>query len=110
MISLFRPLHFEQKEGVSTVVLWLCELFDQQYSFRVTLSQIEHALGESARVTYVLPPEQSAEDFVEGSFNWGNRSYSLYFERSLGYMQFSSPLQANMEALQGKLSSSTTVR
>jgi hypothetical protein len=35
-----------------------------------------------------LPPEEPEEDFVFGRFTWDGREFSLYYERSLGYMQF----------------------
>ena len=109
MISLLQPLHVEYKDDTFSVVLCLCEPFNQQFSFRATLSQIEQILCMSAQVAYSLPPEQPEEDFVEGSFCWECRDFSLYFERSLGYMQFSSPIQADAQALQLALSPNTTV-
>ena len=43
------------------------------------------------------------EDFVLGKFAWGGREFSLYFERSLGYMQFFSPSSVDVQALQSAL-------
>lgn len=99
MVPLLQPLQFESKQGVAHLVLWLCEPFDMHYSFRAALVHIEHALGEPTSVTYALPPEEPGEDFVDGQFVWANRGFGLYYERSLGYMQFSSSSMSDVEAL-----------
>ena len=49
------------------------------------------------------------EDFVDGLFRWGSRQFALYYERSLGYLQFSSESLPDMEALYAALSLVTRV-
>jgi hypothetical protein len=50
-----------------------------------------------------LPPEEPEEDFVFGRFRWDGREFSLYYERSLGYMQFSSSSATDVQALYSAL-------
>ncbi len=69
-------------------MLWLCEPFDSQFSFRVPIAQLQEILDASAPATITLPPEEPQEDFVDGVLIWGTRRFDVYFERSLGYMQF----------------------
>ena len=103
MIALQQPLQLDQCDGDSLLILWLCDPFDEHYSFRVALSEIEHALSMLGPVSYTLPPEEPMEDFVFGKFAWDGREFSLYFERSLGYMQFSSPSSVDVQTLQSAL-------
>ena len=103
MIALQRPLQLDQCDGDSLLILWLCDPFDEHYSFRVALSEIDHALSILGPVSYTLPPEEPMEDFVFGKFVWGDREFSLNFERSLGYMQFSSPSSVDVQTLQSAL-------
>ena len=99
MIALQQPLEVKNRDAETCLVLWLCDPFDEHYSFRTALSHVERALSASAPVSYSLPPEAPMEDFVFGEFAWGGREFSLYFERSLGYMQFSSPSPTDVQAL-----------
>ena len=84
-------------EGGARLVLWLCEPFDFEYSFRDFLAQTMRSL--SGPVSYQLPQAQSMEDFVEGPFSWAGNEFAVYFEHSLGYMQFSSASSAATRAL-----------
>ncbi len=99
MVQLQRPLKIEHRNGVACLTLWLCEPFDCQYSFRSTLCQVEQALAKSAPATHTLPPEESDEDCLEGELTWGSRTFSIYFEHALGYMEFSSPSVADVQEL-----------
>jgi hypothetical protein len=90
MIELRLPLQIENNAEGACLVLWLCEPFDSQFSFRVPIAEIREILGASAPTTIELPPEEPDEDFVDGRLLWGPRDFELYFERSLGYLQFSS--------------------
>jgi hypothetical protein len=104
MISLLQPLELEYKNGTAGLMLWLCEALDTNYSFRSVLAEIENALGGAAFAAYKLPPEIPNEDFIDGSLDWGGRTYSIYFERMLGYMQFSSSSLSHVEALRDAIS------
>jgi len=86
------------------LVLWLCDMFDEAYSFRETLGHIQQVLGGTTQATYSLPREVPGEDCVEGRLIWEAREFSLYYERSLGYMQFSSKSSVEVEALSSALS------
>ena len=108
MIALQSPLKLDQCDGDTCVVLWLCDGCDDSYSFRVALSEIERALVAFGPTSHILPPEVPMEDFVEGTFTWAGRRFSLYFERSLGYMQFSSPSAPDVHALFSALSPAVT--
>ena len=110
MLTLLSPLKFETGDGRSAIVLWLCEPFDEHYSFRTALAELEQALGSSSDpATHELPEEWPMEDFVDGLFRWGSRQFALYYERSLGYLQFSSESLPDMEALYAALSLVTRV-
>jgi hypothetical protein len=100
-MQLLQPLQIERNADGGALVLWLCEPFDQRYSFRAALDEVEHALrfGSGTESVYDVPAEQPAEDFIEGSFTWGTRKFDLYYERSLGYMQISSAKVSDVEAM-----------
>lgn len=99
-LALLRPLQRDQRDGVASLTLWLCDPSDFEYSFRGALRRIENALATSAPTTHALPPEDANEDFVEGQLTWGSRAFSVYFEHALGYLEFSSYSLANVQALQ----------
>jgi hypothetical protein len=109
MLTLLQPLQLELKDGYASLVLWLCHGFDMTYSFRAALTEVASVLSGEELVSYTLPPEQPAEDFVEGSAFWGARTYSIYFERSLGYMQLSSPVLDHVQELYDRLSAQCVV-
>jgi hypothetical protein len=96
----------ERKGEISSLVLWLCEPFDPEFSFRPPLAQMEKRLMGVLE----LPAEEPEEDFVEGRLTWGQKVFSLYFERSLGYAEFSSPSHDDVEALLDALTSKISVR
>jgi hypothetical protein len=106
MVTLLSPLQIETRDGRFILILWLCQMFDEHYSFRDALSNIERALGSA---THELPREYQLEDFVDGLFRWGSRQFDLYYERSLGYLQFSSQSSSDLEALHAALSPITRV-
>ena len=111
MIALEQPLKIDSKEDQVGLVLWLDDaMCNDHYSFRATLSEIERFVGASAPASHELPAEYPMEDFVEGQFTWGGRVFSLYYERSLGYMQFSSSVPAHVEALRTALLPVTRVQ
>ena len=104
MITLHAPLKIEQCDAGTCLILWLCDMFDPHYSFRTALSQIERELSARGPASHTLPPEEPEEDFVFGAFRWGGREFSLYYERSLGYMQLSSSSAPDVHALHAALS------
>jgi hypothetical protein len=104
MIALRQPLKLEQRDADTCLILWLCEMFDPNYSFRVALSEIERELSAAGPASHALPPEEPEEDFVFGRFTWDGREFALYYERSLGYMQFSSSSATDVQALHAALS------
>ena len=104
MITLLAPLKIEQCDDGTCLILWLCDMFDPHYSFRTAFSQIERELSAGGATSHTLPPEEPEEDFVFGGFRWGEREFSLYYERSLGYMQFSSSSASDVQALHAALS------
>jgi hypothetical protein len=103
MIALLDPLHLEYRDGNANLILWLCDALDMEYSFRAVLSEIEKVLDGPNFIAYTLPPETPGEDFIDGSARWESRTYSIYFERMLGYMQFSSPELDHVRALHDSL-------
>ena len=104
MIALQQPLKLEQRDADTCLILWLCEGFDPNYSFRLALSEIERELSAAGSASHTLPPEEPEEDFVFGRFTWDGREFSLYYERSLGYMQFSSLSSTDVQVLHVALS------
>jgi len=82
-----------------TLLLWVCEPFDDAYSFRELFATITAALETKRDVDLTLPPEEPGEDFVDGTLRWGSTAYEVYFERSLGYVQFSSPSESSTREL-----------
>jgi hypothetical protein len=100
MLVQARPPLFECKDGVASLTLWLCECFDMSFSFREALLQIQCVLGGPTACSWDLPPELPCEDHAEGGFAWQDRRYSIYFERGLGYLQFSSRSPQHVQDLQ----------
>jgi hypothetical protein len=96
MPTLLRaPLIETQAGGRSALVLFVCEPFDEQFSFR--------ALFRELLLPVELPEEKSGEDFVHGQAHWSGTEYALYFERSLGYVQLESTNRQAIEALAASL-------
>ena len=97
------PLLCEPKVEVGardcTLVLFVCDCFDEGYSFRGLFAKFATVLRASREFTLSLPPETPAEDFVDGSMRWGSTTYDVYFERSLGFVTFSSPSQSTTREL-----------
>jgi hypothetical protein len=109
MIILRQPLQLEYNAEGACLVLWLCEPFDPEFSFRIPLARVQQILSVSAPTTMALPPEQRDEDFIDGRLVWGKRGFAVYFERSLGYAQFSSLSSEDVEALQEALAPNTSI-
>jgi hypothetical protein len=103
MIALQQPLQVQQRDADACLILWLCDMFDPIYSFRAALSEIERELSVSGPAAHTLPSEVPEEDFVFGQFTWDGHEFSLYYERSLGYMQFSSSSPTDVHALYSAL-------
>ena len=99
MIHLLSGPTLEFERDRWTLVLWVCDAFDDHYSFREVLAQITALLKTHREVDMTLPPEEPAEDFVDGALRWGSIEYELYFERSLGYLQFSTPVESSVRDL-----------
>jgi hypothetical protein len=95
MMIAQQPLQVSREAGSSSLVVWLCDPFDREFSFRARLAEIEKTLGAVVE----LPPEEVGEDFVEGRLIWAMKEFCLCFERSLGYAQFSSPSSEDVGAL-----------
>ena len=108
MISLLSEPQLEIDGHRSTLVLWACEAFDDEYSFRDLLTGITAVLEATRPVVLTLPPEQPREDFVEGGMRWGGTVYDVYFERSLGYLELSSVSESDLRELLGKLKNDLT--
>ena len=89
MIPLQSEPELKMKESGCTLLLWVCEPFDEQYSFRTLFAKIAAVLKENADFALSLPPEEPAEDFVHGVLRWRSTAYAVYFERSLGYVELS---------------------
>ena len=94
MIQLLSEPTLELERDQWTLVLWVCGWLDEDYSFRDLLAQITVSLKTKREVDMTLPPEEPAEDFVDGVLRWGSIEYQLYFERSLGYLQFSTAVES----------------
>ena len=103
MIVLIAPLQLDVKAEVTHLVLWCCAPFDESYSFRVTLASIDKILSRDGASCIELPEETVEEDFVNGRLTWKDSRFDVYFERSLGYLEFSSPTLSNVEALRAAL-------
>lgn len=107
MVELRYPQRVGYNAEGACLVLWLCEPFDSQFSFRVPIAEIQRVLAAAAPTSVVLPPEEPEEDFVKGRLLWGARDFELYFERSLGYLQLSSSSE-DIEALRKALKSGSS--
>jgi hypothetical protein len=99
MISLLSEPELKMEGPGSALVLWVCEPFDDGYSFRDLFAGLKSTLVRKRPVTLRLPPEEPREDFVEGVMSWGANEYQVYYERSLGYVRFSSPVESDLRDL-----------
>ena len=89
MITLLSEPELKLEGSVWTLLLWVCDAFDDEYSFRELFPKITAVLDKERDVVLTLPAEEPGEDFVDGTLRWGPTAYDVYFERSLGYVQFS---------------------
>lgn len=103
MIDLTSPLQLDVKTEVAHLVLWCCAPFDESYSFRVTLESIDKILSRDGASYIELPEGTAEEDFVSGRLTWNGLLFDVYFERSLGDLEFSSPTLSSVEALRAAL-------
>jgi hypothetical protein len=99
MIALIDPVHISYHNRLHRLVLHLIDAIDLDYSFRATLAEIKQALDVTSLAELELPCEKPREDYVEGTLRWNGYTYSIYFERMLSYMQFSSESQADVQEL-----------
>jgi len=44
-----------------------------------------------------LPPYVEREDFISGTMNWRGQSFRVYFEHSLGYLEFAAHNRESLE-------------
>ena len=103
MIQLLSAPDLKLEHAAWTLVLWYCEAFDRSRSFRGLISDLCGVLSKDRVVDVALPTETDWEDFVEGRLSWGAAAYDLYFEYSLGYLQFSAPSEQEIRDLNGSL-------
>jgi hypothetical protein len=99
MITLLSEPELKLEGSVWTLLLWVCEPFDDAYSFRDLFAKITGVLDKRRDVGLTLPLEEPGEDFVDGTLRWGPTAYDVYFERSLGYLQFSSTSESSTREL-----------
>src|SRR5690242_16433512 len=72
------------------LVLYVGEPADPGIPFRAILQEIVAQLSKTASCNLRLPPQQDREDLVEGKIRWGNDSFEVYYEHSLGNLCLSS--------------------
>ena len=99
MITLLSEPQLKLEGSSWTLLLWVCEPFTDEYSFRELFAKITAVLNRERDVSLMLPPEEPGEDFVDGTLRWGPTAYDVYFERSLGYLQFSSTSESSTREL-----------
>ena len=100
MHPLVLPAAIERNVGKdSSLVLYVCHSFDESFSFRELLNSIGSSGQDADAMQFELPAEQPKEDFVSGYATWRGTRFGLYYERSLGYMQFDSENANQIEAL-----------
>jgi len=88
VIDLLSEPVLEVEHGRSALVLWVCQPFDDNYSFRDLFARLTSVLEKKRPLTWTLPAEERGEDYVQGSMRWGESAFDVYYERSLGYVQF----------------------
>ena len=103
MINLLFEPQLKQEDSLWVVLLWVCDFFDQDYSFRELLAEITIVLQRAGDATLNLPPELPGDDFVEGDLQWRGITYDIYYERALGYVQFSTVSESSARALMDAL-------
>jgi len=103
MIALLSEPELTLEEARWTLVLWVCAPFDDAYSFRQLFADVAAVLGQLRHVGLTLPAEEPHEDFIDGTLHWGPSAFDVYFERSLGYVQFTSSSESSTRELLGAL-------
>jgi hypothetical protein len=68
------------------LVLWADEPFDYSTPFREMLAGIAGVLSQDAAASIELPAYEDYEDFVEGTFQFGDETIHTYYEHSLSYL------------------------
>lgn len=100
-LALREPAEIEpDREGGFHVALVLAEPFDYDYSFRGVLEQLVQKLNASGQPANLeLPLHTEREDFIFGSLTWRGEKFPVYFEHSLGYLDFRAPTRASLDQL-----------
>ena len=110
MITLLKPPLLEKPEGhTQRLVLYVCDSFDMKFSFRQFIRELGAELIDGGTLRVELPEELPCEDFVHGLAMWGTREFRLYYERSLGYLQFESLRAADLQVMAAMLERSAKV-
>jgi hypothetical protein len=99
MIKVLKEPELTIKGGFSTLDLCVCEGFDDDYSVRGLIASIVAALQTKASVELTLDPEEPLEYFVNGILRWQSTSYEIFFDRTFGYLSFSSSAESGAREL-----------
>ena len=99
MINLLSEPTLHAEDRGTTLTLWVCEPFDESYSFRNLLNGLTAVLERTRPVALTLPPEAPREDFIEGEMRWGPTVYSVYYERSLGFLDLTARSESDSRQL-----------
>jgi len=67
VITLLSEPQLKLEGSAWTLLLWVCEPFDDEYSFRELFAKITAVLDKERDVSLMLPPEEPGEDFVDGT-------------------------------------------
>lgn len=104
VIPLLYAPQLAQQGAQWVLTLWVADPGDLAYSFRDLLAKIRAVLDALHATSVQLPPEVPIEDFVAGTLQWGDAAYRLYFERSLGFFELSSPCEARVREVLAAIS------
>jgi len=100
MHALLAPAMIKKRDSEHCcLVLYVCESFDEQFSFRALLQSVGSSGQHADAMVFELPDEIPMEDFVDGYATWRGHRFGLYYERSLGYVQFESEDEGRVDEL-----------
>ena len=96
-------------QGGWQLTFWMGSAFDYAIPFRSALIEMANLLGCVKRASIQLPAYEPYEDFVEGTLQFGDDAFRIYYEHALGYLSLSTDSREVLRDVAAHLSQSVKV-
>ena len=84
-----QPVIVRKPQGGWQLTFWMGEAFDYTTPFRKALNDMTETLSRGKASSVQLPEYEVAEDFVEGTLQFGGELLRVYYEHSVSYLSLS---------------------